>query len=439
MKSFLLITSLPSKVKAALLFFSIFVLFLSPGRFLGTHDGDPARYLPISIIFEGNLELREIAFADSSTGKLVYSLVDTGEHIVSKYPILPSFLALPVYLIPSLLGVSFTGPLIRTLAKISASLITAFSALFLFFILKRFVSERWSIILTLAYALGTSNWTISAQDLWQHGASQLFLVLTVFILLKARQNQWFYFLTGLFSGLAVTARPLNAVIIFFVLLFVLHRKRNYFLIVVLGILLPMVLLSFYNTYYFGWPWSTGYETEMTRGWANPFFQGLAGLLVSPSRGLLIYSPFLVFGFLGGWLLFRHKSLLNRDYLLLFRYFSLAAIAFIFAMSKWYMWYGGYTFGSRMLVDIIPLLIILFVPVIKKGIFHKKIVLLMFTILLLFSVGVQLTIILVGDYSWDDQYNKGPKVPLEESWSDQAWLWDWKNSQLLHYFKKLLRV
>lgn len=436
MRDFLPVSNLPSRLKTVLLFISIFVLFLSSGRFLGTHDGAPTRYLPLSIIFEGNLELREIAFPDSS-GELIYSLVDTGEDIVSKYPILPSFIALPVYFIPSLLGIPFTGPLVRTLAKISASLITAFSAIFLFFILKRFVSERWSIILTLAYALGTSNWTVSSQDLWQHGTSQLFLALTIFVLLKVEQNQWFYFLTGLFSGLAVAARPLNIVIIFFILFFVLHRKRDYFLNTLLGILLPLVLFAFYNTYYFGLPWLTGYEKEMSGGWMNPFFQGLLGLLVSPSRGVLIYSPFLVFGFLGGWLLFRHKSLFNKDHLLLFRYLFLATLAFLFVMSKWYMWYGGHTYGPRMLVDITPFLIILFVPIIKKRIFHKKIVLFMFTILLLFSVGVQLAGILVGDYSWDDQYNKGPKVPLEASWSNQAWLWDWENSQLLFYLKRLL--
>lgn len=422
---------LVSGFKTVLIFIIIFSLFLTSVRLLGTADGYPTRHLPISIIKEGNLELSEYKFLNSS-GKLIYSLVDTGEAIVSKYPILPALLALPVYIIPSLFKIPYTYSLIATLVKISASLITAFSALFLFFILKRLIAEKWAIILTLAYALGTSNWTISSQELWQHGASQLFLVLTIFSLFKIRDDEVYLYLTGLFVGLAIAARPLNIIFAFFIFLFILHRQRKYIFHVILGLLPPLILLSFYNTYYFGAPWATGYGEEVIDGWTNPILGGFAGLLFSPSRGLFFFTPFLIFSIAGILYLRKNSVKLNGNTKIVLRYIALAVFFYILVLSKWWAWPGAYAYGPRMLTDIMPLMILLLIPVIKFGLFKKRSLKLLFVVLLSFSVLVQLVGIIFYDGQYQGQYY------FDSLGNRKSQIWSLKEGQLYYYFNKAIQ-
>jgi lipopolysaccharide export LptBFGC system permease protein LptF len=51
-------------------------------------------------------------------------------------------LALPIYVIPVMAGMSPISPWVPTLEKLAATLITALSVLFLFWTLKELVTER---------------------------------------------------------------------------------------------------------------------------------------------------------------------------------------------------------------------------------------------------------------------------------------------------------
>ena len=66
------------------------------------HAGDtvPARYLPLSILREGNFDLNEFSFLYRE-GKLYYLALVHNRH-VSEYPVGPALLALPVFLSVSL-------------------------------------------------------------------------------------------------------------------------------------------------------------------------------------------------------------------------------------------------------------------------------------------------------------------------------------------------
>ncbi|PIY96867.1 MAG: hypothetical protein COY66_02400 [Candidatus Kerfeldbacteria bacterium CG_4_10_14_0_8_um_filter_42_10] len=416
-------------IRATLLFLGIFVIYLANANFLGTSDGYPNRYLPLSIIQEGNLELDEVIILDSK-GARINSLVNSEDKIVSKYPVLTSFLALPVYVVPFIFHAPITSAVVGSLTKISAALITTFSALFLLFILRRFISEKWAVVLTLAYAFGTSAWTISSQDLWQHGASQLFLTLTILVLLKAAEKQWFSCLTGLFAGLAIAARPMNAIIVAFLFLFILHYKRKVLPPAILGIIAPLSLLAFYNTYYFGAPWATGYGQEIIN-WSSNLLEGFFGLLISPSRGLFIFTPFLLFSLWGIIMVWRRPLVLAKEPKFLLRYLSLAVLTYLLIMAKWWAWYGGVNYGPRMLVDLTPIFILMFVPLITQKLLQKRITVLVFSVFLLYSVFIQFVGIITWDMSWEKLNDLGS--------SDHSWLWDWRNNQPFYYINKFLTV
>jgi len=109
----------------------------------------------------------------------------------------------------------------------------------------------------------------------------------------------------------------------------------------------------WNWLRFGSLLDSGYvESEAFNG---DWLFGLAGLLVSPGRGILWYSPVLLLIPLGvGWFWRRARWLLG----------SSAGVGLLYWLlyGKWYMWHGGYSWGPRFLVPVLPFLLLLSAPV-----------------------------------------------------------------------------
>jgi len=76
-----------------------------------------------------------------------------------------------------------------------------------------------------------------------------------------------------------------------------------------------------------------YKTGNTDVWKTPLWKGLSGLLLSPSRGLFIYSPFFLFALWGLIVVWRGKDRLLQC-------FSFAGFFLILTASKWFDWWGG---------------------------------------------------------------------------------------------------
>jgi hypothetical protein len=109
-------------------------------------------------------------------------------------------------------------------------------------------------------------------------------------------------------------------------------------------LLPFLL---YNHARFGSFLDAGYG-EAAHQWTTPFLQGLAGLLVSPGRGLLVYCPLVILTLLAS------PAFLRRDRrVAVFVLLSVLTLPVVFA--RWHWWDGGWCWGPRFLVPVVPLL------------------------------------------------------------------------------------
>ncbi|MGQ9458346.1 MAG: hypothetical protein ACUVS5_08690 [Anaerolineae bacterium] len=117
------------------------------------------------------------------------------------------------------------------------------------------------------------------------------------------------------------------------------------------------LLLAYNAARFGSPWASGYlpEERFSGDWA----QGILGLLVSPGRGLLLYVPILWFALLGWPRLFREHP---RDAAL----WAGVVGVYLLLYGKWFMWHGGYAWGPRFLVPVVPLALLGLAPWMEGG-------------------------------------------------------------------------
>ena len=150
-------------------------------------------------------------------------------------------------------------------------------------------------------------------------------------------------------------------------------------------LIPVVLAGlvslWWNWVRYGNIWDSGYvETER---FSAVWWFGVTGLLVGPGRGLIWYSPALLLAIPGAiWFWRKSRALL---------YFCLAlCVLYIAIYGKWYMWHGGYSWGPRFLVPLMPFLALLTGPVWEAWADRRLGVVgrLATTVLLLLSIGVQ---------------------------------------------------
>jgi hypothetical protein len=337
----------------AILFSIFLVVYLANGKHSRSSDTVPARYLPLSLIQEGNFDLDEFPFL-YARGTPYYLRLVKG-HYLSDYPVGAVLLALPFYL-PSALGrVHPESRLIVDLEKLSAAVIVALSAVILYCALLRLTSQRMALLSTVVYALGTSSLSMSSQALWQHGPSQLALTVALYSLVRGHaQPSWVAF-AGFPLAFAVLARPPDVLIAVPLGAYVLrYYPRQAWRFLLCG-LPPVLFQLWYNTIYFDDPFRTQWPILESELWGTPFWEGFTGILVSPGRGLFVYSPIFLLSLLGIVLAW------GKNAAPLLRYLSMGVVLTILLYSKWGIWWGGHSYGPRLLADLTPILVLFLYP------------------------------------------------------------------------------
>lgn len=188
---------------------------------------------------------------------------------------------------------------------ITASVVTAAAMAVLYLVLRHVTSPGRALAATFVAGLATSTWSISADTLWTHGPTQLFLGLS---LLGLATERWAR--SGLALGFAVFTRPPTAVIAATLGLGELLRLRRLAPALRIGAvsLLGVGALVLYNWQVHGTPDPVGgYNPDHLNRIATMtvprYLQNVAGTFLSPGRGVLVLSPFLLLllpGLRRGW-------------------------------------------------------------------------------------------------------------------------------------------
>ena len=309
---------------------------------------------------------------------------------------------------------------------LTASLLTAATALLIFLAAGRFVAPLPAFLIALAFGLGSCAWPVSSQALWQHPANTFFLALGAFFLLASPERRRSAAYCGAALGMAVLCRPPSALAVICVGAWLAWTDRRRLPAYVAGGLPFAAVLAAYNAYWFGSPFAFG-QTISSQAialvlagtddiWSGPLWESLPGLFVSPQRGLVFYSPVLLFGFAGAvlaWKDARYRPLVPLQ---------VAALLMIVVAAKWYDWWGGATWGYRSIVDTVPFLALSMIPVIERVVADRRI-LALFGALLLWSAAVQF----VG--AWTYNHTGWLKQWEEHDNPDKASLWRWAHPQI----------
>ena len=148
--------------------------------------------------------------------------------------------------------------------------------------------------------------------------------------------------------------------------------------------------------------------------------GLYGLLLSPSRGLFVYEPYMLFAIVAAVVL-RPKRDPTEQRLLSLAY-AWAATAILYATYA--EWWGGRVFGPRFLDDLAPVLFVLLAWGIGHGLLARLPVRILFWISAAWSLVIfQAAAFVYDQNTWDlnpTNINVDPSRLLDWS-SDPQWL------------------
>jgi hypothetical protein len=238
-----------------------------------------------------------------------------------------------------------------------ASALLAIATVVIYFTARRFLEERPAILLALLYALATPAYSVGGRAIWQHTPSMLLLAIVILMLLKAEENPSLAAWAGLPVALSYTARPTDSLFVIVFTLYVALRFRPYLLRYLLLALPVAVIFVAYNYSIYHQILSPYYRSDLDgiypRNWSK-LAVGLAGNLISPSRGLLIYTPVFLFSI---WSMIRAmwKTPLSG-------WLGGLVLAHWIAVSCFIAcWWAGMCYGPRFFADLTPVFVLFLIP------------------------------------------------------------------------------
>lgn len=336
----------PSEDFAGYVFFiCLIVYFFSAKGYLEVSDSFYSLETAQAIVTHGELQI------PSAPG---YTLQGSGGANYSKYGLGLAFYYLPIVTVGDALVKGSAGSVLLfngfllSFASIPFVLLTLmiFNRL-----LCRFeVPPRFAAICLLGLGLGTLAWRYACYD-FSEGMQMGLLLLTVYGLIRRTPR------TMLAGGIGFAwlflVKEIYIVYLPVLLVYLFACSKNWSVRVrwTALFLFPSIvawgIVLWLNFVRFGNPFESGYGREATRFYPAQVWRTAPALLVSLNKGLLIYCPILLVGFIG-WRAFARK---HRAEALLCG----ALIAEnLLITAAWYGWKGDWCWGPRFLVPAIPL-------------------------------------------------------------------------------------
>jgi hypothetical protein len=418
------------------LFTALVLVYNSNGRELQPIDSQPTKLAARALARDGLLTLDRDVDEKPALAARVSFQKDRHGHTRSAYSPVPSIIAAgPAWMVSRLGLVDLNASLAPNLiASVTASLLTAAAVVFVFLAISPLVSRRSALLTAIGLGLGTNYWAEVSRTLWQHETVAFGIGLALWAWLRpaARLTIGYAALGGIGLGLACTCRqhvvPLGAVL----LMWLWVRAGLVRAAVAAGIVAAAIGALFVAQYlWFGdvlggfaamqrvalLPGAHGVTSAVN---AAPWI-GALGLLVSPSRGLLLFSPVVMLVAAGA-----RRSLVESPDLRLG--WLLAASAAMFVEYACYsVWWGGFTFGPRYMLDLlVPL-----APAAALGV-ESALARSWSRWLAAAALAWSLVVSATGAFMYpNDQWNTSP----ESVDTHHARLWDWRDPQIVRAWKR----
>ncbi|WP_257236291.1 glycosyltransferase family 39 protein [Nostoc sp. 'Peltigera malacea cyanobiont' DB3992] len=357
-----------------LVFFVCSVIYLANGVPISAPDTIPNTLLAFNLLENNTFNLdafRASYFCTNSYANCYFFAEANHGHLSSIYPIGTAIVTFPLYLIfyAYLKLISFYASVSLDLTsasfeiyrvffeKLAATITTAITVIIFYLSVRLKFSLSISLISTFIFAFATNIWMTSSQGLWQHTASNLALISIIFCLLKANraseksQKIWLL-IAGVACGLLPGIRPTSTLYTIAAIIYSIftYRFKSVYLFFGLVSALPSIA---WNLYYFGnltGGYSKMFPAPPYKFTFNNFIRATLGTLVSPSRGLLVFSPIVLYSLPGAYQVFKLRA--GKDEKLI-GCMTIASIVLLSSYCFYIIWWAGNSYGPRFMTDMMP--------------------------------------------------------------------------------------
>lgn len=406
-----------------------FLAFNANGREIQGYDSQPAKYTALQLARGGTLTLDTVIAERPLLAERPGFGKASDHHWRSRYPLASAFPAALLGWILGTFGIIDLGQLFsaNVIAKLSASIAVSVAVVLSYRLALVFVTPALAALVAIGFGLGTSLWPVASQTLSQHDLVLPALTLALWIAatpaIESRSGALAF---SAALGVAVAARFQAAPAVLVLLLFAAYRRggKELWSFAPFAGIVGVVVVA--NIVWFGHPLGGVAALERlhpevhavagsfnSRPWA-----ALGGLLVSPSRGLLVFSPVVLVAALGIGAAIRTGGV---------PLWSLAAAAAQTLLYSFYsVWWGGHAYGPRYMLDVLPLLL----PAASLGVVvvrSRRALRIVGSAALLWSIAIAAT----GAFCYPaERWNTSP-ADVDRH---HARLWDWRDPQFVRCWR-----
>ncbi len=329
--------------------------------------------------FTGNRKLPQIPPENPKTSKLP-----------TTYPIGTAIFLLPSFLVTHILQILLQNlgfsivpdgyNIVYQAVSALNSLGYAFIGLLLIYHLgKKLFDSKISFLTTLGIWLATPLvYYMTMEPLNSQSLSFFSVSLFIYLwfLIRQSNNPVHWIILGTLGGLMSMVRYQDSLFILIPIFYSIIYKRILFkiLLLLIAFILTMIPQFLANNYLFGSPLSTGYQEN---GFPYLLTPKILYSLFSLERGLLVWSPILIFALTGLYLFIKKNQILGLLLLVSF-------LIQLYIISSWADPSQGDSFGNRVLINSNIIFAIGLMQFLKNTKIHQKIILSIFSILILLN-------------------------------------------------------
>lgn len=397
----------------------------------------------LSLIHHGDLDLDEYQPRLQASNN--YAITRPDDHSRTIYPIGTALLAAPAvaaleaslrifHFVLEPVAARIQSPTLAALLRgnledsslavelLVASLWIAVAAVLIYCIALEFTGVGTALAVALIFAFASPAWSTGSRALGMQAADMLLLSAALLAGIHAARRPALWTLAGAILSFAFFTRPTNAIPAAVFAFWAFRAGRKPFFLLLAGALPVAAIFAARNFSIFGAPLEPysrpAGAPQGSLGVQARWTAALPGHLISPARGLFVYSPILlgaIPGFLLWWRAPAHRTLAA----------VLAAIALIhyLLISSVPIWWGGYCNGPRLFSDILPVFIVLLIPLLDSWKVRSS------GTRAAIVVAITLGVLVNGWSAWNPGPARWNTVPNDVDYHTER-VWDWTDPPFL---------
>ncbi len=339
----------------------LYALLIGNGGLIRSGDNYATRALGVAILQGGSLDVSRYPPFHESPGH--YSVVSVNGRLLPGFPLGTGLLSVP-YAVMALL---FTpGPVTEELLcrweRHFAALLGCGATVFLFLALRQRTSQAVAVGVAAIFALATTVFSSVGQAMWSTSGEVFCLTGALYLLFgRVPRPVSRSVAAGLVFAAALACRPTALLAVSAVAVAAIFEDRRALKPILLSTCVGIAAVCIFQNYEYGHILGGYGLLNLHEGvWQWRSLDGIAGNLFSPSRGLFVFFPYLLFVPLA-W-----KRAGASPFVHWWMCSALVLAGTVAVASCYAKWWGGASLGPRLMTEAAPFLALLTLPFFRDG-------------------------------------------------------------------------